>query len=65
MYQINRIKGKSFKTDSLMYAVARFTEDKNISLVFNLETGDVVIQRVKEKEKLDSQQGTWKHLQNS
>lgn len=63
MYLVNRIKGKPFKTCDLVYAIGRYTEDHNISMVVDCESREVIKQRLKTGEKLNSQQGTWTHLQ--
>jgi hypothetical protein len=65
MYQVNRLKGNGFKTECLTYAMDRFAVDKNISMVISLDSNEVIVQRVKDKEKLNSQQGSWKAIQNS
>jgi len=65
MYQVNRLKGKCFKTDNLAYAISRYSIDQNISLVQNLDNGEVIVQRIKDREKLVSMQCSWKAIQNS
>lgn len=65
MYHVHRLKGGNFKTDSLVYALTRFENDQNISLIVDCSTSNVIVQRIKDREKLDSMQGSWKALQSN
>lgn len=62
LYRVSRIKGKGFVSADLVYSMNRFIADKNISMVINLDTNEVIVQRIKDREKLNSQQGSWNVL---